>query len=365
MPAPLRWTILAPGLARPAGGLIALFELANELARRGELVELVHLATEEARVRRPSDIPWMRIDDAVAHRFADDLDPDGLPSADVLLYSPMTISVALHGGPGAPGVRFVDELRRGHCGLGLPVLLYQGRGVFSAAVEQAVIGLPGPKVCVGRWLAEHLALEGVPASDIVHIPNGVDHSTFRVRRPIATRAPHVSMNYDPHPVKAGDVGLDAIERAQRRREVAGTVFATRPPSRPLRRGIDLVRSPGRAALAEIYNASSIYLQPSRHEGFGMCAVESMACGCALVTTDNGGSAEYAHDGETAIVCGGDPAEMADALTRLCDDDRLRSRIATNGAEYVQRFLWPASAARLLEMARPRVSGTDPAGGCTP
>jgi glycosyltransferase involved in cell wall biosynthesis len=69
----------------------------------------------------------------------------------------------------------------------------------------------------------------------------------------------------------------------------------------------------------------------------------MACGCALVTTDNGGSAEYAHDGETALVCDGEAGAMAEALLRLTRDDALRTKLALNGAGYVERFQWTASA----------------------
>ena len=45
----------------------------------------------------------------------------------------------------------------------------------------------------------------------------------------------------------------------------------------------------------------IYLCPSWDEGLGMPSMEAMACGSALVTYDNGGSRDYAHDGETALV----------------------------------------------------------------
>ena len=94
----------------------------------------------------------------------------------------------------------------------------------------------------------------------------------------------------------------------------------------------------------------------------MCAVEAMACGCALVTTMNGGSSDYAHHDETAIVCGPSPAEMAEALIRVMSDDRLRLRIAKNGTQFVERFRWTASAAQLHRLASERLRGptTSPA-----
>lgn len=110
-------------------------------------------------------------------------------------------------------------------------------------------------------------------------------------------------------------------------------------------------SPDRSRIArDIYNTSSVYLQPSLREGFGMCAVEAMACGCALVSTDNGGSSDYALDGETALVCEKDEQAMCEAMCRLVRDDDLRTRIATNGAAFVRRFRWSVSADRFERLA---------------
>jgi glycosyltransferase involved in cell wall biosynthesis len=78
-----------------------------------------------------------------------------------------------------------------------------------------------------------------------------------------------------------------------------------------------------------------------------------------VTTSNGGSADYAVDGETALVCGRDPDEMADAMERLVRDEPLRIRIATNGARFVERFRWETSADRLIQVASERASMTMP------
>ncbi len=54
-------------------------------------------------------------------------------------------------------------------------------------------------------------------------------------------------------------------------------------------------------VSDIYDRSRVFVQASHYEGFGFTAVEGMACGAALVTTDNGGSRDYAFHGETALV----------------------------------------------------------------
>ena len=345
---------MAPSVPRPVGGLIAMFEIAGALARDcTDRVRIVHVPSARSRIRDPADLPWFAFDPTIEHRFPTHMGPDELPAADVLVYT--TMLVAATGASGDDGRRLVDSLRAPPADVGLPLFFLQGTGVFPPAVEELAFGLPGPKVCVGTWLVELLRKRGVPASQVAHIPNGLNHNTFAIRRPIAGRPAQVAMNFDPHPVKGGEAGMTALEDLHRALGTRAIVFGTREPERTASAGMQFVRAPTQATIAdEIYNPSSVYLQPSRQEGFGMCAVEAMACGCALVTTANGGSDDYAVDGETAIVCGNEPDEMAAALQRILKEDALRTRIAANGARFVDRFRWSATAERFHRFAVDRL-----------
>jgi glycosyltransferase involved in cell wall biosynthesis len=265
------------------------------------------------------------------------------------VFSPNVLSAALSPASMTTGRRLVDALQGQPARHWLPVLLLQGFGVFEPPIESLALGLPGGKVCVGGWLEAVAARAGVPPAALLHLPNGLDPERFQLRRPIEGRTPRIAMNYDPYSVKGGLVGLDAVERLHHRLAVPATLFGTVPLDRELGARLEHLRSPSQDTLARVvYSEASIFLQPSLREGFGMCAVESMACGCALVTTSNGGSDDYAIDGETAIVCGGEAAQMEEAMGRLVLDDRLRTRIATAGARFVERFRWPTNAARLTE-----------------
>jgi len=347
----ITWTFFAPACPRPVGGDIARFELVNALAKHGDRVRVVHLPTSEIRIRNLGDLPWFAFDDHVEHEFCLDLDPARIADSDVVVYSTNLLATALSLDAGAHGRELIAQLQVDRTRRWEPILLLQGFGVFPPAAEDLAFRLPGPKVCVGSWLASRVRSSGVSADDVVHIPNGVDPGTFRISTPIEGRAPHAAMNFDPHPAKAGYVGLDALTRFHAAAGVPSTVFGTITPMPPVGAGLRFVASPSQPVIARsIYNEASLFLQPSVREGFGMCAVESMACGCALVTTDNGGSQDYAFDGETALVCGNEPADMADSLARLAADEALRLRIATNGSRFVDRFRWTASAGRLRELA---------------
>jgi glycosyltransferase involved in cell wall biosynthesis len=96
----------------------------------------------------------------------------------------------------------------------------------------------------------------------------------------------------------------------------------------------------------------VFINSSLLEGFGLACVEAMACGCALVTTANGGSDDYAIHAETALVSDADDAStMADHIESLLLDDETRTHLALRGRDYVQRFDWDMSAEILESFLR--------------
>jgi glycosyltransferase involved in cell wall biosynthesis len=94
--------------------------------------------------------------------------------------------------------------------------------------------------------------------------------------------------------------------------------------------------------------------PSHFEGWGLTGVEAMACGAALVVTNNGGSADDAFDGKTALVAEpGDVDGLATAAERLLTDQTLRLSLAAEGHSFVQRFTWESAADALERLLTSR------------
>ncbi len=105
-------------------------------------------------------------------------------------------------------------------------------------------------------------------------------------------------------------------------------------------------SSSEAEMAAFYHACDIFIFPSRSEGFGLPALEALACGCALVTTDCGGVREFACPEENCLVVPpADPAALAAAIQRLAQDQSLRPRLAARGAPDAQRSSREAVTAR--------------------
>jgi glycosyltransferase involved in cell wall biosynthesis len=339
-------------LTRPLGGAIPPYETANAMRRRGHSVHVLHVGMEK-QIRSLDDVRWIDFEDGIEHVFpgagrtpAGDLPPD-------------KSEITLTGGGGQlaaladylPAADFIAAYDEGipsrH---GLPFVFIQGYWPHTSAIYDLAFRSPCPKVCVSKWLVDIGRQNGVRAEELVYVPNGVKHDKYRLASPIDTRFPLVSTAYHNHPHKRPTEALAVLDEVKRRvPEVEAIVFSQIPPVHETASWMTVVTNPPQEMIVkEIYNRSRVFLCASRNEGFGFPSIEAMACGAALVTTANGGSADYAIDGETALVCQpGDMIGLADSVERLLRDDELRIRLARQGMEYVrEHFDWDASAGRL-------------------
>ena len=109
-------------------------------------------------------------------------------------------------------------------------------------------------------------------------------------------------------------------------------------------------------LALLYNASSLLVFPSLQEGFGLPAVEAMACGTPIVSSDRGSLPEIVGDAGLFF----DPLnkeELVGVLKKVLSDDDLRENMRKKGLERAKQFSWEKAAKDLLSIFDNLVSGT--------
>ena len=309
----------------PSGGIMAVWEFAGGLARRGHEVHLMHTSQLGDRVESLADIGWFDFDDRIQHHFCD-------PHAFRPERSDFVFAIV---GPPPPH-------------LGLPLTWVQAVDAFPAYAERSIFGAPCPKLCTSSFLRDTAIAKGVDPRQAVHMPYGIKHDKYRITTPIDQRPPTVAMLHADAALKGSDTGLAAIVEARRRVPDLRAVLFGVAPRPDLPDWVDYVRDPPQEELVErIYNGSRIFVLPSVVEGFGLAAVESMASGCALASTACGGSSDYALHGDTALVSPpGDVEAMAEHLVTLLQVDDQRVEMAQRGAAFVQRFDWDRSAALL-------------------
>ena len=72
-----------------------------------------------------------------------------------------------------------------------------------------------------------------------------------------------------------------------------------------------------AKLASYYRDASVFVLPSFEDGFGMVALEAMACGCPVIISTNAGAADAVEEGKSGfVVPAGDADALAERLTEL-------------------------------------------------
>ena len=91
-------------------------------------------------------------------------------------------------------------------------------------------------------------------------------------------------------------------------------------------------------IEQITSISDVFLLPSETESFGLVALEAMASGVAVVSSNVGGLAEVNKDGVTGFLndVGDIEGMIASVLTILKDKDTLAS-FKTNALEHSQKF----------------------------
>src|SRR5205823_3982993 len=99
------------------------------------------------------------------------------------------------------------------------------------------------------------------------------------------------------------------------------------------------------------------------EGFGLPVLEAMALGTPVVISDIPALREVAGDAALAFDPH-QPANLAEALTRMLDEDRLSSRMSAAGRQRARRFDWARTAEQTLAVYE-RVLGRIDARGVGP
>jgi glycosyltransferase involved in cell wall biosynthesis len=102
------------------------------------------------------------------------------------------------------------------------------------------------------------------------------------------------------------------------------------------------------SLSSFLHYAEAFVIPSLYEGFGLPALEAMACGTPLISSNRaslpevGGNAALYFDAENA-------EELACLMIRVGTDPELRSQMVAKGTAQAQKFTYTESAERILNL----------------
>jgi glycosyltransferase involved in cell wall biosynthesis len=360
--------------ARPAGAGRYTIELAGALRRRAD-VELVTVA------RRGDGDRWSgaadrRPETAVA------LAPDRRPAR--LAWEQLRLPRVLeHLGPAvhhSPHYTMPERAR-------LPVVVTVHDCTFldhpewhersKALLFARAIRVAGRRasslVCVSQTTADRLAELCPTDVPVVVAPHGVDHARFTPEEPgrgaddealaglaVADRPLVVFLGtLEPRKGVAGLVrAFDSVagghpdallviagQRGWGTDEVARALAVARHRDRVLVTGY--LAEP---AVPALLRRAAVVAYPALEEGYGLPAIEALACGAPLVTTRGTAMAEAA-EGSAVLVEPGNDVELAEAIDGLLAGDRATPARRADGLAAAARRTWDASALRHLEAYR--------------
>ncbi len=102
------------------------------------------------------------------------------------------------------------------------------------------------------------------------------------------------------------------------------------------------------ALPWLYNAASLFIYPSRYEGFGLPLAEAMACGTPAITTSSSSLPEVA--GDAALVVDPDDSEaLAQAMVAVLGSQERQDAMRVAGLAQVAKFHWATTADATAEV----------------
>ncbi len=194
---------------------------------------------------------------------------------------------------------------------------------------------------------------GVRPERLSMVANGVDTELF---------SPDPSVERDPTEIlcvgRASDPnkGLETLIEALARLPAPARLTLVdddHPDNTALKRAralgcvdrVDVVGRVSTEALVHLYRRAALVAVPSRYEGFGLPAVEAMACGTPVVATRAGALPEViATGGGGVLVQRDDPEELAKELARLLEQPEMRGELGARGRIGTERaYSWPRIA----------------------
>jgi glycosyltransferase involved in cell wall biosynthesis len=192
--------------------------------------------------------------------------------------------------------------------------------VVHLGVDPGLAPAPADAVCA---LRQRLGL-GDATRYLVHV--GTLQPRKNLPRLLAAFADVLADRPDIHLVLAGGAGWGGEDLAGR---AAALGLADR---------VHLTGYLARAELAPLYTGAVAAVVPSLYEGFGLTALEAMACGTPVAVSATSSLPEVVGDAALSF----DPLdvpEMARTLARLLDDANLRSTLIAAGHARVAKFSW--------------------------
>lgn len=98
--------------------------------------------------------------------------------------------------------------------------------------------------------------------------------------------------------------------------------------------------PSDQEIVKLYNLATVFIQSSIHEGFCLPALEAMACGCPVITTDSDGNMDFCKNKLNCLITGKkDPKELSEKILYLINNPSVQEKLRKEGLKTAQKYDW--------------------------
>ncbi|GEN53834.1 glycosyltransferase family 4 protein [Halobacillus faecis] len=174
-------------------------------------------------------------------------------------------------------------------------------------------------------------------------PNAVDEEIFSVKgEKVIGKRPYVLMVGGESATFKGIPNIiEAYRKIKKEMDIDLYWITPEHPSEKMKSLVTKVFvSPSQETIGNLYRGAALYVCGSYYESFSLPPLEAMACGCAVVTTDNRGTLEYAVHKKNAVICKmKDVEDMAEKMEEVLSNQQLKEELIANGVQTASEYLW--------------------------
>ncbi len=101
-------------------------------------------------------------------------------------------------------------------------------------------------------------------------------------------------------------------------------------------------------LPALYSGAAAFVIPSSYEGFGLTALEAMACGTPVIASNTSVFPESLGDA-AVLIDPHNPGELADSMRNILEDRSLADTLRERGLKHAEKLSWDESARKTQEI----------------
>ncbi len=114
--------------------------------------------------------------------------------------------------------------------------------------------------------------------------------------------------------------------------------------------VEFIPQKQQADLPYYYNYADIMILPSHYESFGMTALEAMACGTSLITTDTSGiSSIIDKELKDLVISANNPLALATQIESVLNDQKKHEELQKKVMEKVKTMSWSHVAEKMISL----------------